>query len=169
MRHASSTLNATTKLAAVGLGLIVLNASFAASGDDVQPYTWSAQLVAFDKAANTVTLKARVVTNTDAQQTAQLHPGDAAMLTWSGLSFGSGVRAVVPGTKSPFDRLTMPIEYVSSEMDGRYVSFKVPIPAQDVAAMEKLASGAWVTVTTPQRPANIAQVVTHIRRYDDVS
>jgi hypothetical protein len=129
-------------------------------------YTWSAELVAFDKASNTLTVKSRLVE--EAPKVEDLQPGDAAMLTWSGLNTAAGIRDVERGTKSSYDRMTMPVEYVSSELDGRYVVFKVLIPAGDAAAIEKLEPGAWVTATSPHLPTGKAEAVASIRPYGHV-
>jgi hypothetical protein len=87
------------------------------------------------------------------------------VLTWSGLSTAAGVRAIERGNKSSFDRMTMPIEFVASELDGRYVSFKVPIPAKGAAAIGKLSPGMYVTATSPLRAKSAADAVTSIRPY----
>jgi hypothetical protein len=114
------------------------------------------------------TLNARTkafVVDPEDENVAALRAGDAAMLTWSGISTGAGIRAIERGSKSSFGRMTMPIEYVSSELDGRYVSFKVQIPADDAAAIERLQPGDWVTATSPHRPNNSKEAVTSIRPY----
>jgi hypothetical protein len=131
-------------------------------------YTWSAELVAFDKASNTVTVKSRIVEHADAVDLDTLKAGDRAMLTWSGLTLAAGVRALERGTESSFDRMTMPVEYVASELDGRYVVFKVPIPADGAAAIEELQPGAWVTATSPYQASNAAEAVRAIRPYSRV-
>jgi hypothetical protein len=130
-----------------------------------ETYTWSAELVAFDAASNTLTVKAPLVSNPERTNLAALHAGDRAVLTWSGLSTAAGVRAIERGDKSSFDRMTMPIEFVSSELEGRYVSFKVPIPAKDAAAIGKLTPGMYVTATSPLRAKSAADAVTSIRPY----
>ena len=132
-------------------------------------YTWSAELVAFDSASNTITVKAMLVSNPEATDLSALRSGDRAVLTWSGLSTAAGVRAVERGNASSFDRMTMPIEYVSSELDGRYVSFKVPIPATHAAAIGKLSPGTYVTATSPLRAKSAVDAVTSIRPYSATS
>jgi hypothetical protein len=132
-------------------------------------YTWSAELVAFDAASNTITVKAMLVSNPQATDLSALSAGDRAVLTWSGLSTAAGVRAVERGNESSFDRMTMPIEYVSSELDGRYVSFKVPIPVKDAGAIAKLTPGTYVTATSPLRAKSAAEAVAAIRPYNEVS
>ena len=81
----------------------------------------------------------------------------------------AGVRAVERGNTSSFDRMTMPIEYVSSELDGRYLSFKIPIPTKDAPAIAKLSPGAYVTATSPLRAKGASDAVTAIRPYSDPS
>jgi hypothetical protein len=134
-----------------------------------ETYTWSAELVTFDATSNTVTVKAPLVSNPERNDTAALHAGDRAVLTWSGLSTAAGVRAIERGNRSSFDRMTMPIEFVASELDGRYVSFKVPIPAKDAAAIGKLSPGVYVTATSPLRAKSVADAVTSIRPYSVTS
>lgn len=160
----------TVALALVGASAAAPEATkSAAAASTDETYTWSAELVGFDAAANTVTVKAMLVSVAEATNLAALHKGDRAVLTWSGLSTAAGVRAVQKGDKSSFDRMTMPIEYVSSELDGRYVTFKVPIPAADAAAIAKLKPGAYVTATSPLRAKSAADAVISIKPYNDVS
>jgi hypothetical protein len=132
-------------------------------------YTWSAELVAFDPASNMLTVKAVLVSNPEKTDFAALHAGDRAVVTWSGLWTAAGIRAVERGTTSSFDRLTMPVEYVGSELDGRYVSFKLPIPADDAAAIATVKPGAYVTVTSPLRAKTAADVVQSIKPYSNAS
>ena len=170
MRYMSSTPNARGGAAVPGVvGLLALAcASVAAAQTPATSdptYTWSAELVAFDKATNTVTVKSRLVS--EAPSVAGPKPGDAVMLTWSGVSTAVGVRAVERGAKSGYDRMTMPVAYVSYEQDGRSVSFKVPIPATDAAAIARVQPGQYVTATSPQRPKNAKEAVVAIRPYTD--
>ena len=132
---------------------------------DAPDYTWSAELVAFDKATDTVTVKSRLVS--EAPSVAGLKSGEAAMLTWSGVSTAAGVRAIERGAKSKYDRMTMPVVYVSSEQDGRDVSFKVVIPAKDAPAIERMQPGQYVTATSPQRPKSPKEAVAAMRPYAD--
>jgi hypothetical protein len=144
-------------------------ASAASSDRADTTYTWSAELVDFDAASNRITVRAMLVSNPEQTDLAALHAGDRAVLTWSGLSMAAGVRAVQRGSSSSFDRMTMPIEYVASELDGRYVSFKVPIPARDAAAIAKLTPGTHVTATSPLQAKSMEEAVTTIRPYNDPS
>jgi hypothetical protein len=169
-------LNLSVAAIAVALAIGVVGAPLASAAEaqSGQPaaeadatYTWSAELVAFDAASNTATVRAMLVSNPEKTDLAALRAGDRAVLTWSGLSIAAGVRAVERGSTSSFDRMTMPIEYVSSELDGRYVSFKVPIPAKDSAAIAKLKAGAYVTATSPLRAKSAADAVISLRPYSE--
>jgi hypothetical protein len=159
---------ATVVLAAVGASAALAQSARPAAESSNKDkadttYSWSAELVAFDAARHTITVKASLVSNPEANDIPALHAGDHAVLTWSGLSTAAGVRAVQRGNKSSFDRMTMPIEYVSS--DGPYVSFKVPIPPQDSAAIAKLSPGAYVTATSPLQAKKAADDVISIKPY----
>jgi hypothetical protein len=164
-------------LAIAGSALVVARTALAqtdkstaeASEKTDKTYTWSAELVVFDAASNTITVKAMLVSNAEATDLSSLRAGDRAVLTWSGLSTAAGVRAVERGNTSSFDRMTMPIEYVSSELEGRYVSFKVPIPAKDAGTIAKLTPGTYVTATSPLRANSAAEAVAAIRPYNEVS
>jgi hypothetical protein len=163
----------------VSLALIGMSAPKAAAADNTDKpldkaeatlatYTWSAELVTFDQEARTVTVKSRFVENPESASLSTLHEGDHAMLTWSGLSTAAGVRAIERGNTSRFDRMTMPVEFVSSEPNGRYISFKVPIPAHDSDKIAKLSPGDWVTATSPLSAKNLTEAVASIRPYTDV-
>ena len=60
----------------------------------------------------------------------------------------------------------MPVEFVSMEMDNRYVNFKVPVPSGDVAKIKSLTPGTWVTVTSAHEPSDQAEAVAGIRPYN---
>src|SRR5690606_40538130 len=88
MRTPHSTLNAVKAGAAVGFGLLTLFSSSLLSADasQTETYTWSAELIQFDESSNTATVKARIVGQRDDVATGSLSEGDAAMLTWSGIT-----------------------------------------------------------------------------------
>jgi len=151
--------------ACLAIGSIAANATTPQEGGT---YQWSAELVSFDKGAHEVTVKARLVETVDTKALPKLSAGDHAMLTWSGLNYAAGIRALERGTQSSYDRLTMPIEYVSADLDGRYIVFKVPVPAADAAAIEKLSAGQWVTATSPLKTMKLMEAVSSIRPYNDV-
>lgn len=158
----------TTALAV--LTLFVVAGPAVAANDEATPqtYTWSAELVAFDKATLTATVRSYVVGHGKLDLT-NLKEGDTAILTWSGaFSAASGVRTIAAGTMAK-DRFTMPVEFVSTERDNRYVTFRVQIPAEHAAAIEALEPGQWVTATSAHAPADVKSTVSAIRSYTDVS
>jgi hypothetical protein len=168
MRDSSTSSRLRIAAALLGLGALVGTATAADDGHAMpKTYQWSAELVAFDRAANTATVKARLVETVTDKDVPKLKAGDHAMLTWSGLSFAAGIRALERGNTSSFDRLTMPIEYVSSELDGRYIVFKVPVPAADAPAIAKLEPGDWVTAQSPEKTLVWKEAVRSLRPYVD--
>jgi hypothetical protein len=151
-------------------GLLAMAAAAPVAADDTakDTYTWSAELVALDKEARTATVQARFVSDADVDFES-LEAGDRVTLIWSGITTAAGVRRITNGAAPEDDRLTLPIEFVSTEMDNQYVRFKVPIPANDLAKVESLTPGQWITATTPYRAANWEGAVVKLRLYTDVS
>ena len=118
-------------------------------------------------AAGMVTVKSYVVGHgkLDIESLAE---GDSAVLTWSGaFTAASGVRSVAPGTMAS-GRFTMPIEYVGTERDNRYLIFRVRIPQDQMAGITMLEPGQWVTATSPHAPEGGEMAVSAIRSYTDV-
>lgn len=170
MRAPHSTLNAVTAGSVIGFGLLALVSSSAVAADaspSTETYTWSAELVEVDEPSRTATVKARVVGEPENIETASLSEGDRAMLTWSGITYGAGIRALEAGEESSFDRMSMPIEFVSAGDDGHIV-FRVQVPAESAAAISGLDAGQWVTVTSPHAPDAFEEAVLSMRPYGDV-
>jgi hypothetical protein len=172
MRDSNLALNAAKTAGVLGCGLLALvsasgSAATTPQESDAGAYTWSAELVAFDDATNTATMRSWVVDPADARA-AKLEAGDAAMLTWSGITQAAGVRAIEPGDDSSYDRMTMPVEFVSFDLDGRYVSFKVAVPEADAAAIARLEPGDYVRATSPFVADDGAEAVRSMRPYSDV-
>lgn len=132
-----------------------------------ETYTWSAELVAVDEPARTVTVQARVVEDAGIDWDG-LDSGDRVTLTWSGIETAAGIRRVVTGAAPADDRLTLPVEFVSAEHDRRYLRFKVAVPGADVAKLASLSAGAWITATSPRRAARYEEAVATVRPYNDV-
>jgi hypothetical protein len=130
-------------------------------------YTWSAELVEVDQRVGTVTVQSRLVGNADVDFES-LDKGERVTLTWSGINTAAGVRRVVQGDASDGDVLTLPIEFVSPELDERYVRFKVAVPRDDLAKIASLQPGAWITATSPRRAENFEEAVVDVRPYNDV-
>lgn len=161
----------------VGVGLLSLaampgptqGAGQASDSDATRSYTWSAELVALDKASQTATVKARVVSHADIRNLGAFEAGDRVMLTWSGVNSAAGIRDLTRGSQTGYDRMTMPVVFVSADADGRYVTFKVPVPSDALGKLESLSAGAWVTATSPSLVSNWKEAVSAIRPYNDVS
>lgn len=134
-------------------------------------YTWHAELVAFDEAAGTITVKSRLVSNADADALSDLSKGDRATLTWSGISWATDIRSIARGIDSEHDRMTLPVEFVASENSdsGRYITFEVPIPSESAPKIAMLEPGDWVTATSPLYPSGADATVAAIRAFTDVS
>jgi hypothetical protein len=130
-------------------------------------YTWSAELVEVDQPAGTVTVQSRLVSNADVDFKS-LDKGDRVTLTWSGINTAAGVRRVVQGDAPDGDALTLPIEFVSPELDERYVRFKVAVPSDDLARIASLQPGAWITATSLRRAEDFEEAVVDVRPYNDV-
>ena len=97
-----------------------------------------------------------------------LDGGDRVNLVWSGINTAAGVRRITKSAASEEDRLTLPIEFVSAELDNQYVRFKVPVPSDDLAKLASLSPGQWVTGTTARRAAKWEEAVADLRPYNDV-
>ena len=176
MSLSCSTRRAVRAAAALGIAIGALASAGgataathdAAAARSQQTYTWSADLEAYDAGSHTVTLRAMLYSDADAPDKGALKAGDRVTLTWSGLSTGAGIRAIERGTNTKYDRMTMPVEFVATELDDRYVSFKLPVPAKDGDALAKLKPGDYVTVTSPLKAKSPDDVVMAIRDYNDV-
>ncbi len=151
-------------------GLLAMAAALPATANSAanETYTWSAELVAVDETARTVTVQSRLVGDADVELDS-LDDGDRVTLTWSGINTAAGVRRIVSGAAPAEDLLTLPIEFVSAENDGQYVRFKVAVPSDDLAKLASLAPGSWITATSPRRPERFEEAVADVRPYNDVS
>jgi hypothetical protein len=153
----------------VTAGLLAMAAALPAAAAEAanDTYTWSAELVAVDERARTVTVQSRLVGDAQIELEA-LDAGDRVTLTWSGINTAAGVRRVVEGPAPEEDRLTLPIEFVSAEHDNQYVRFKVAVPSDDVAKVATLSPGSWITATSPRRATRFEEAVADLRPYNDV-
>jgi hypothetical protein len=139
----------------------------AAGGAATAAYTWSAELVAVDETARTVTVQAPLVSDAEVDF-GSLDQGDRVTLTWSGINTAAGIRRVAERGPSADEQLTLPVEFVSAEHDKRYVRFKVAVPSGDLATTAALQPGAWVTATSPRGAARYEEAVAELRPYNDV-
>jgi hypothetical protein len=153
-------------------GLMALAASLPAAADSTrneqqETYTWSAELIELDRPEGTITVESRLVSNAEIDL-GELEKGSRVTLTWSGINTAAGVRRIVDGPAAEDDLLTLPIELVSADGDQRYVRFKVAVPTDDLAKIESLQPGAWITATSPRRATHFEEAVADLRPYNDV-
>ena len=166
----SSPLNTLRKTAAFA-ALILFGASgpTVASSDAtgttaLDNYTWSAQLVALDDASRIATVRAMLVGH-DLGDLSGYKDGDRIVLTWSGVTSASGIRCIARG-ETARGRFEMPVELAA--VDGRYLEFRVPIPADHLDRIRTIEPGQWVTAMSPQPATDPARVVVSIRGFNDV-
>jgi hypothetical protein len=138
-----------------------------AGGVANETYTWSAELVAVDEGAKTVTVQAPLVSDAKLEL-GSLDEGDRLTLTWSGINTAAGVRHLGERAPSAEDRLVLPVEFVSTAHDDRYVRFKVAVPTDDLEKLAALTPGSWVTATSPRGGASFEEAVAELRPYNDV-
>lgn len=150
-------------------GLLAVAAAQPASAENAakDTYTWSAELVALDEPARTLTVQSRLVSNPDVDFDS-LDSGDRVTLVWSGINTAAGVWRITNGAAPEQDLLTLPIEFVSAELGNQYVRFKVRVPSDDLAQLTSLSPGQWVTGISPRRAANWEEAVADLRPYNDV-
>lgn len=168
MRKSDSSPIGIRKPACLAAGLLALATMHAAAANTTnEAYTWSAELVSVDENARTITVQAPLVSDAEVDFD-RLDRGDRVVLTWSGITMAAGVRRIAEGAAPETDWLTLPIEFVSAEHDGRYVRFTVPVPSDDLAKLAALSAGQWITATSPRRADSHEEAVADMRPYNDV-
>jgi hypothetical protein len=160
--------NWADRLGVMGLALAFLSVSLVGQSAPVaaaDTYSWSAELVAVDEAARRVTLKVPVL-DVEPVELSKFAAGDSVTLLLSGLyDYAFGIRRVAAGRAFEEERFAMPVEFVASETDGRYVSFAVTLPAGGIEPIKGLNPGEWVTVTSPVAPEGRLTRLEAIRPY----
>ena len=168
MKQSNSSLARNKRPSFIVAGLLAAAAMHAASANAANDtYTWSAELVSVDENARTVTVQSPLVSTAEIDL-GRLDRGDRVTLTWSGISTAAGIRGVTDGVSPEADWLTLPVEFVSAEHDGRYVRFTVPVPRDDLAKLASLSPGQWITATSPRRAGSHEEAVAEMRPYNDV-
>jgi hypothetical protein len=167
MKKSAASRSASKRPALLVAGFMTLAGVNPATATENDTYSWSAELVAVDQNAHTVTVQSALVSNAEVDF-GRLDPGDRVTLTWSGISTAAGVRRIASDAAPEEGSLTLPIEFVSSELDGRYVRFTVPVPSDKLAKLASLSPGHWITATSPRRAANHEEAVADVRPYNDV-
>jgi hypothetical protein len=146
----------------------------AALGADSAPtetrgeYSWSAKLVELDAADRTMTVEARIEQPEAIEARSALAEGDRVTLAWVGRTWAAGVDDIGRDLDLGPERLTLPVEFVSFEMEGHYVRFRVPVPDDARQALTALTPGDWVTATAARQSTRWEEAVRSVRPYNDV-
>ena len=131
-------------------------------------YMWHAELVSFDQAAKTLTVKAQVVGETAAAELKNFKAGDRVLLHWSGFdTSANGVRGVMKydATQSAKEPFLLPVELVSPMPENNYLTIKLRAPDSTAAALKSVKPGEWITITSKQRPTGDADTIVAVRPY----
>jgi len=139
-----------------------------ASNTPTESFEWSAELVTVDAAGPTVTVKARVPTDSAFPQFEHLKSGDRVVLTWSGIDkYSDGIRSVAKydTARKPSERFTFPAEFISFDTERHVATIKIPIPVGDVSKIKTLKPGEWITATSPHGKLADSQPISAIRPY----
>jgi hypothetical protein len=152
--------------------VLVLCASGILAAQSPQPaagtYQWSGELVSFDAAANTATVKARLADQDAAAEVKKFKAGDRVLLLWSGYeAYADAIRRVMPYTESrkPDDRFLLPVELASTETPSQYLSFRLRVPAGSATALKAVKPGEWITVTSSHKAVRETDAVVSVRPY----
>ena len=146
---------------------VITHAQQASTTPAATSYVWHAELVSFDQAAKTITLKTQIVGETPTELK-NFKAGDRVILHWSGFdNSANGVRGVMKydaaqSAKEPF---LLPVELVSPTPQNDYITIKLHAPDAAAASLKAVKPGEWVTVTSKHRPAGDADVIVAIRPY----
>ena len=172
MRISNTTPKFYRSLAAAACLLLALT-SFVSRAEDAsshtKPYEWSAELVSFDAATNTAEFRALVASHVEIDGLDTFSDGDRLILTWSGRSWASGIRGLARNPELTPETLSLPVEFVSSERDGRYIVFRIPVPENSVETISGMEAGMRVTGISPRMASNWDNGVNLLRHYNDVS
>ena len=154
---------------------LVLASALVAAAQQANPapanattYAWHAELVSFDQAAKTITVKTQVVGQTAGAELKNFKAGDRVLLHWSGFdTSANGVRGVMKydaaqSAKEPF---MLPVELVTPTPQNDYITIKLRAPDSAAAALKAVKAGEWITITSRHRPAGDADQVVAIRPY----
>ena len=143
----------------------------ATSSAKADNYTWSAELVSLDKTSRMLTVKSRIENSAEVKGLDHLMKNNPITLTWTGSTWGAGVRDVTRGheSKVPADTLILPAEFVSTELDNRYIVYRLPIPAASVAKIASLKPGQWVTAMSPRHSTDPSKAILDVHPYNEAS
>jgi hypothetical protein len=158
---------------AVLAGVSSALAGATAHSDDTGPgpgetYEWSARLVSFDEATNTAVMQARVESYAKIDRLDEFTDGDRLILTWTGLNWAAGIRNLAEDPELTPKTLSLPVEFISAENDGRYVNFRIPVPPDAVTTIAGFEPGTRVTGVSPKMATERETAILTLRHYNDV-
>jgi hypothetical protein len=154
-------------LFALGLAGAALGAASAYAAQ-AETYEWSASLVSFDAASGTAILQERVEAHAAIDGLDDFAEGERLTLVWTGRSWAAGIRDLVRDSDLDPEVLALRVEFVSSERDGRYINFRVKLPADSVDRIAAIGPGARVTGVSPRAVASWDQSVIALRPYNEI-
>ena len=132
-------------------------------------YRWDGELVALDEAAGALTIRAEMVSATARSAAAGLAVGEPIVITWSGHEDeASGIRAVAVDDGSGLwgsDRYLLRATFEAVAAGGRQLTFRIPLPDGTQDAVQGLAAGAWVRMTSPHHPADARPALLAVNAY----
>ena len=132
-------------------------------------YRWQGELVSLDEATGTLTVKARVASQTGLAAVAGAKSGEPIVINWSGFeSRASGIRSAMPDDGSGLwgsNRFLLRATFVEADDTGRYLTFETAVPTQSRATVRSLTRGAWASVTSPHHPSDGSPAVLSVDAY----
>ncbi|HUF72716.1 MAG TPA: hypothetical protein VMR74_07450 [Gammaproteobacteria bacterium] len=168
MRISDPTPAGPFALAAAALLSLGLAGTASANAADEGNYDWSAKLVSYDEATNTAVVQARVESYVEIEGLDEFSEGDRLVLSWTGRSWAAGIRGLARDPELTPSTLSLPVEFVSTELDGRYIDFRIPVPESASEIIADMEAGTRVTGTSPRRATDWATSVISLRHYNDV-
>src|SRR5438093_7133600 len=109
-------------------GLLLCIAVARAQQPASETYRWFGELVSFDEATKTVTVKSRLAYQEAADALKRFKAGDRVLFMWSGTyDYTDAIRQVTAYAADHMarDRFLLPVELVSTDTPNQYVTFRV--------------------------------------------
>ena len=135
-------------------------------------YRWDGELVALDETAGALTVRAQIVSTEAVAAASGLAVGQPIVITWSGHEHeASGINAVAADDGSGLwgsDRYLLRATFEAVAADGRQLTFRVPLPEDNRDAVQGLAEGTWVRMTSPHHPADARPALLAVNAYAPV-
>lgn len=130
-------------------------------------YTWGAEVVSVDRAAGTLTVRAKVTGIQPIMELPKFKPGDRLLLTWAVQSALNGpdrygdaiIHTVLYDSRKKLEEpFTFATELVAFDPVNRSVVFKIAV-APDTIDIKSLNPGQWLVATSPIIQASSSEFV----------